>query len=234
MNPLLSILLPTYNRMKLLPRAIRSVQSQSFKEWELLIIDDGSDDNTREDVEHLLKTDSRLHLLQEEHKGQEQARALGLAHSQGEIITFIDSDDSYAPEHLKLQMDFLTKHPEADILFGTPTVLGDPWFTDVNDNSRKIHIEDCSCQGTFFVRRKVFEKVPLPTDKHYAEDYFFYEAVKSAGFLVQKIQMPTYIYDRTSPDSLTKQAPISTEKRFSHVKSRVGDEERSQYVNGVV
>lgn len=234
MNPVLSILLPSYNRVKLLPRAIHSVQSQSFKDWELLIIDDGSEDNTKEEVERLMRTDSRLHLLTEEHKGQEQARALGLAHSRGEIITFIDSDDLYDPEHLRLQMDFLAKHTEVDMLFGSPTVWGDPWFMDVKDPSRKIHIEDCSCQGTFFVRRKVFEKVPFPVWAHYAEDFFFYEAVKSAGFLVQKIDMPTYIYDRTSPDSLTKQTPIATEKSFGHVKGRVGDEERSQYINGVV
>lgn len=234
MKPVVSILLPTYNRVKLLPRAIRSVQVQSFNDWELLIIDDGSEDNTKEEVERLMQTDSRLHLLTEAHKGQALARAFGLAHSRGEIISFIDSDDFYDPEHLRLQMDFLAKHPEVDMVFGTPTVLGDPWFIDVKDSSRKIHIEDCSCQGTFFVRRKVFEKVPFPVWAHYAEDYFFYEAVKSAGFLVQKIHMPTYIYDRTSPDSLTKQAPISTEKSFSHVEGRVGDEEGCQYVNGVV
>lgn len=234
MNPVLSILLPTYNRIKLLPRAIHSVQAQSFKDWELLVIDDGSDDNTKEVVERLMGTDARLHLLTEAHKGQAEARARGLAHSRGEIISFIDSDDLYAPEHLSLQMDFLTKHPEVDMLFGTPTVWGDPWFIDVKDSFRKIHIEDCSCQGTFFVRRKVFEKVPSPVWAHYAEDYFFYEAVKSAGFLVQKTPMLTYIYDRTSPDSLTKQTPISTEKSFSHVESRVGDEEGCQYVNGVV
>ena len=99
MNPFFSIVIPTYNRAYILPKAIESVIKQTFENWELVIIDDGSTDNTQAIVESY--NDLRIKYLKQENKERSASRNNGIRHSSGTNICFLDSDDYFLPERLQ-------------------------------------------------------------------------------------------------------------------------------------
>ncbi|MDD5638815.1 MAG: glycosyltransferase [Candidatus Pacebacteria bacterium] len=102
---LISVIIPTYNRAHLLSRAIDSVLSQTFQDFELIIVDDGSTDNTKEIVEEYQKKDERIKYLWEENSGgPAKPKNTGIKNSQGEFIAFLDSDDEWLPEKLEKQL----------------------------------------------------------------------------------------------------------------------------------
>ena len=100
--PFFSVIIPTFNRAKILPRAVKSIMNQSFSDWELIIVDDGSKDNTKTNVEDFLK-DSRVKYFSQENQGVCTARNLGSEKATGNFIAFLDSDDYVSESWL---MDF--------------------------------------------------------------------------------------------------------------------------------
>ena len=106
--PLVSVIMPTFNRADTIRRAIRSVQAQTFTDWELIVVDDGSTDNT---VALIEGCDPRLKLIRQENQGTAGARNAGLGASAGSYIAFLDSDDEWLPHHLELCVSFLEAFP---------------------------------------------------------------------------------------------------------------------------
>jgi glycosyltransferase involved in cell wall biosynthesis len=114
---LASVVLPTYNRAHFLPDAIGSVIDQTYRPVELLVVDDGSTDDTREVVEELAdRSDAELTIrfLSQSKQGAPAARNLGLLNSRGEFIQFLDSDDIMHPQKLEVQIRILRSHREAE------------------------------------------------------------------------------------------------------------------------
>ena len=107
--PMVSVIMPTFNRADTIQRSIRSVQAQSFTDWELIVVDDGSTDNT---VALIEGCDPRLKILRQENQGAVGARNAGLRASAGSYIAFLDSDDEWLPHHLELCASFLSAFPE--------------------------------------------------------------------------------------------------------------------------
>ena len=105
---LVSIIMPTFNRADTIKRAIRSVQAQTFTDWELIVVDDGSTDDTAARIEGC---DPRLKLIRQENQGTAGARNTGLRASAGSYIAFLDSDDEWLPHHLELCVSFLEAFP---------------------------------------------------------------------------------------------------------------------------
>lgn len=104
MNEKVSVIIPTYNREKQIGRAIRSVLSQTYENYELIIVDDGSTDHTREIVGQF--ADERiLYICQETNRGACHARNIGIQASQSDYIAFLDSDDEWMPDKLRFQME---------------------------------------------------------------------------------------------------------------------------------
>lgn len=110
-DPEVSIILPTFNRADVIWRSIESIQSQTFQSWELIIIDDGSTDDTLARLRRL--DDDRLRVVTQANGGTYVARNLGLQLARGRYITFMDSDDAWLPHFLALTIGFLKNHPEA-------------------------------------------------------------------------------------------------------------------------
>jgi glycosyltransferase involved in cell wall biosynthesis len=109
-SPLVSIVMATYNRADTIERAIRSVQTQSLSDWELIIVNDGSTDDTAAVLETLLE--ERIKIIHQENGGFVNARNTGLSASTGKYIAFLDSDDEWLSFHLELCVNFLEAHPE--------------------------------------------------------------------------------------------------------------------------
>src|SRR6185312_11309056 len=102
-KPFFTVIIPTYNREKLLQRAIESVLAQTEQDFEIIIVDDGSKDNTKE----LVKKYKTVRYYIKKHEGAAAAKNFGISKVKGEFITFLDSDDAYLPQHLKTRKEFL-------------------------------------------------------------------------------------------------------------------------------
>lgn len=99
-----SVIIPTYNGDRYIDRAIASVRDSTYRDWELIVIDDGSQDNTRQ----LLQSyPNPIHYIEQDNQGVAAARNRGLASAQGEFIAFLDQDDFFLPEKLSLQVALL-------------------------------------------------------------------------------------------------------------------------------
>lgn len=100
-SKLVSIIMPAYNAEKYLPQSIGSVQAQTYENWELLIVDDGSTDNSRALVEAVSSKDPRVKLMCNQHGGTARARNTALDVAKGDYVAFIDADDAYHPAYLE-------------------------------------------------------------------------------------------------------------------------------------
>ncbi len=109
-NPLVTVIIPTYNRGWILKEAIESVLSQDFGDFELIVVDDGSTDNTMEILDGY---DRDITVLRQENHGVSAARNAGIAFASGQFIAFLDSDDMWLPGKLASQIDFFNSNPDA-------------------------------------------------------------------------------------------------------------------------
>src|SRR5438552_237974 len=120
--PLVSVILPVNNREHSVARAIRSVLAQTYKEIELIVVDDGSTDGSRAVVEQF---GPPVTLIAQAHAGPYAARNRGVAHARGELIALIDSDDAWLPERLAMQVPRMTR-AEVGLVFGDSTHVTAP------------------------------------------------------------------------------------------------------------
>lgn len=113
--PLVSVVLPTYNRAVLVSRTLASVLVQTVGDLEVWVVDDGSTDGTARVLAEV--RDPRVRVLAIEHRGPAAARNAGLAAARGGMVAFIDSDDEWRPEKLERQLDVLRRHPDVGLVF---------------------------------------------------------------------------------------------------------------------
>lgn len=108
-HPFISIIVPVYNSEKTLDRCINSILEQTFQNWELLLIDDGSTDKSGEMCDSYSVRDQRVKVFYKENGGVSSARNMGLDHAKGKWITFCDSDDFVSPNWLKNYIDHISE-----------------------------------------------------------------------------------------------------------------------------
>jgi glycosyltransferase involved in cell wall biosynthesis len=116
-NALVSVVIPTYNRAGTIERAVESVLSQHYPAIEVIIIDDGSKDDTADRMSRRYGSDSRVRCIYQQHGGVCTARNHGLREAQGEFVAMLDSDDYWLPSKLDLQVGILKKHPELSLIW---------------------------------------------------------------------------------------------------------------------
>ncbi|MCC7354412.1 MAG: glycosyltransferase [Anaerolineae bacterium] len=114
--PKVSVITPTYNRADMLGDAIQSVLAQDLTDWELIVVDDGSRDNTREVVAGF--ADPRIRYIYQENKGLPGARNTGIRNGQGQYVAFLDSDDLFSPGKLTSQAEMLDERPDLGLVAG--------------------------------------------------------------------------------------------------------------------
>jgi glycosyltransferase involved in cell wall biosynthesis len=138
MTPLISIIIPTYNSAELIGAAIDSVLAQTYQNWECIIVDDGSTDNTLKLCNQYIKLDSRVKYLYQENGKQGKARNLGISKANGFYLAFLDADDLWLPEKLSVQIVQIQKH-DVDLVFSDSYVFND---NALNNLSQKMNVLD--------------------------------------------------------------------------------------------
>lgn len=175
-RPVFSVIIPTYNREKLLKRAINSILCQTYKYFELIIVDDGSTDHTKDLVENC--KDDRIIYIYKENGGQNSALNIGIECAKGEYIGFCDSDDSWFPDKLEKHIAKYASDEEIKVVYD---------LTGVMKNGKLILGRNDTCDGwcykevleqgyltspTFLTcKRECFEKIGLlPEELVYGQD----------------------------------------------------------------
>jgi glycosyltransferase involved in cell wall biosynthesis len=194
-----SVIIPTYNCGKFIKASVESVLNQSFTNFELLVIDDGSTDNTHEIIRNI--KDSRLIYIKTENNGVSSARNKGIEISKGEYIAFLDADDLWEKSKLELQVNALDHNPnigfvftdlchfnENDIiqasLFATIPEFSEMRTTKGGDNKCHVITDDTfntlvnlpvfvTCIPTSMFRSNLIKEIRFPVGVRLAEDYYF-------------------------------------------------------------
>jgi len=177
-KPLISVIIPTYNRAYILPRAIESVLNQTFKNIEIIIVDDGSTDETP-----YLVSKYPLIYVRKPHKGVSHTRNIGILKAKGELVAFLDSDDAFVPEKLEKQLKFFEKYPHYKIV-----QTDEIWYKgNRRINPKKIHkkaegwffdkaIKLCVVSiSTVLIKKEVFDEIGFFDEAFpVCEDYEFW------------------------------------------------------------
>ena len=125
-EPLVSVVMPAFNSAHWIADAIRSIQSQTYTNWELLVVNDGSTDNTVEKIESL-SGDERIRIFSQNNSGPAVARNLGIEEAKGEFLAFLDADDMWFKDKLTLQLKHLLSHPGLGLVHsGYRVFIDDP------------------------------------------------------------------------------------------------------------
>jgi len=117
-NPLVSIIIPAYNYGRFLADTLGSIISQTYTQWECIVIDDGSTDDTRQVVEGFAQVDSRIKYVYQDNAGPSAARNAGIGHATGSFFQFLDADDLLECRKLELHVAYLKENSDTGIVYG--------------------------------------------------------------------------------------------------------------------
>jgi glycosyltransferase involved in cell wall biosynthesis len=201
-NSKVSIILTVYNRESLLERCISSVLAQDYENWELVAVDDGSEDDSLNILLSFSKEDARIKVVHQNNEKLARSRNNGIMFSTGKYVTFLDSDDEYLTSHLSERVQFMEDNPRLGLIHGGVKVIGNQFVRDKDNPHNFIHLSECCIGATFFGKRNVFTSLNGFNDMEYSEDSDFLSRAEN-NFYVTKVNFKTYIYHRENSDSLT-------------------------------
>jgi glycosyltransferase involved in cell wall biosynthesis len=207
--PFFSIIIPTYNRAHLIEDTIASVQSQTFTDWECIVVDDGSTDNTKQVIQEIIAKDERIRYVFQENAERSVARNNGIHHSQGDYICFLDSDDQYYPNHLEVLHDYIVKKEKTAGIFFTD--LCQIEYGKENKTLSTPSIEKYQNPVHFVmayaiipprvcVSKQIFEKYQFDDDIVNGEDSILWSKIVNeyAIYHIQEVTIEYFIHDENS------------------------------------
>lgn len=198
--------MPVYNRCNVIERALQSVDSQIFKDFELLIVDDGSTDNLEDLILPEIQKRNNWRYLKHKNRKVAWTRNVGIHAALGKYVTFLDSDDEYLPEHLQLRFNFMETNPEIDLIHGGIQLIGPEktfWVVDVRDPSKLIHINDCCAGATIFAKKSLFVSEGCFPIVPYSPEFYFLQKIEKK-YRIEKVNFPTYLYHTSGNDRICK------------------------------
>ena len=214
-----SVIMPVYNGGTYIREALQSALNQTYADFELLVVDDGSTDDTRAQAQ--LSGDPRVRVLTQVNQGSYVARNTGIANTSGELIAFLDSDDVWEPDKLEKQVAYVDTHPEVGLLHTSVSLIdaqGRPAANPIYAHAKPdVWLEMLTYNeyylirsgSTPLIRRSCFEKVGVFDDRPLAEDWATYTRV-ARHFGVAAIPEPLVRY-RQHGGNITKNYRIMEE-----------------------
>jgi len=198
-----SVIITTYNRADLLKRALDSLIAQTETDWEAIIIDDGSTDNTSTIVKTYVAWNSKIKYLKQKNRGATFSKNTGIFLSKGKFVTFLDSDDEYTSTHLAGRKTILLKNRDVQLLHGGVKIIGNQYVPDRFDYNKMVHLSDCAIGGTFFIKKNIALSLNGLTEMPMGSDGDFLARAAKDGIRIMKTELPTYIYHRDTENSIT-------------------------------
>ena len=198
---MVSIVMPAYNAGRTIQKSIESIIAQTYQEWELIVIDDGSKDNTAEILSEFAASDGRIRFLQnEKNSGASYTRNRAVALAEGEWIAFLDSDDLWEASKLEKQLAMAEKYPDMVVCYTASAFIDD-------DGNRYGYVMPAIEQLTYktllrknlmscssvMIRSSVMKEIQMPNDKMH-EDYFVWLTVLRKYGVAYGINEPLLIY----------------------------------------
>jgi glycosyltransferase involved in cell wall biosynthesis len=215
--PKVSVIIPTYNRAQIVGEAINSVLSQSYDDFELIVIDDGSTDETKELVSSYIP---RITYLYQGHQGVSAARNRGIASARGDYISFLDSDDLWLREKLSSQMRFMEPHPEYLICYTDEIWIRKGVRVNPMNKHRKhsgMIFEQCLplcivSPSSVLIARKLLDEVGMFDETlEVCEDYDLWLRI-AARYPIHFIEKPLIVKRGGHGDQLSKK--LNSQDRF--------------------
>lgn len=198
-----TIVMPAYNVESYIKASILSVIQQSYQHWELIVINDGSTDNTKSIIEECLKLDSRISLINQENRGVSFTRNKGISLAQGQYISFLDADDSYDPQYIERMSEPL-RHNNADLTFckfqevdqdriisQTPEDVKEILNNSFTDHIEYIPQAKANMAMMYNLHKLKAQNIQFHVGSHFAEDSEF---VLKAAFSFRIEFIPEYLY----------------------------------------
>jgi glycosyltransferase involved in cell wall biosynthesis len=203
--PLLSIILPTHNRADRLPAAVRSASGQTFRNIEIIVVDDGSADSTPAVVEALAAEDRRIRYIRKpQPSGAAMARNHGISQADGEFIAFLDDDDVWHPAKMERQVEYLTEHPDVGAVSCHYRIVFEGkqrttvWKGPTRLSARGLLWNDFAGGASFIaLRRSAFDESIVRFDEHLppCEDWdLWFRLAEKRRFDVVPEPLCTYVY----------------------------------------
>lgn len=229
-TPPVSILMPCYNAAERLSESIQSIRDQTFADWELIVVDDGSTDRTLEVARQHAEPDSRVRVFASEHVGIVKALQHASAEARGAFLARMDADDVALPERLERQLALMADHPEV-ALCGTGVEMTGPgigegrvryqaWLNQLVDHEaivRELFVECPVAHPAFLMRRADFDEAGGYRDQGWAEDYDLCMRLFLAGKRFANV--PDRLLEwRNSDDRLSMHDPRYGLDRFRALK----------------
>jgi teichuronic acid biosynthesis glycosyltransferase TuaG len=223
----ISIILPVYNSFKTIQKTIDSVVNQSYKDWELIIIDDASTDETISIVEQFLKNYSNIHYyaLDVNSGGPAKPRNVGLRLSKYEWIAFIDSDDVWRFDKLEIQVDFLKRNPNVNFVSSLKTFFSEDLHLKLSppkieattisftDLTKKNRINNSSV----LIKKELLSDFNEDLSFIAVEDALMWLKITEKGAKCVRINQPLYYY-KLSGDSISANKLVMLRKRLRILK----------------
>jgi len=180
-NDLVSVIIPSFNYAWFLPQTLSSVLAQTYSQWECIIVDDGSTDDTQQVVSNFVKDDSRIKYIRQENSGQSAARNNGIINAKGAYIQFLDADDLLGKDKISYQVAYLEAHLEVDIVYGNVRYFVEstneedllfsrwgenkPWMPEISGQGepiiKKLIMGNITEFGCLLFRRTIVEEIGL-------------------------------------------------------------------------
>jgi glycosyltransferase involved in cell wall biosynthesis len=188
-----SVIIPVYNAAEYLPETIDNVLAQDYQSLEIILVDDGSTDNSLEVIKTFC---DQAKIYSQEHKGPSFARNLGLSKAQGDVIAFIDADDLWPPGRLQIMLQRLMDDPQLDIILGRTKWIGD--LSKIHGNVQFESPDKTAVimsLGSALIRKSAFEATGNfdETLSGY-EDLDWFMRAKEQGLAILIMKMVTQYY----------------------------------------
>lgn len=189
---MVSVLIPSYNAGCFLPQALDSVLAQTYTDLEILVVDDGSEDDTAQVAARY----PQVRYIRNEHRGISATRNLALSHARGELIAFLDADDLWLPEKLEKQVAYLAAHPECQLVFTEVKNFYDgdranmtPRQAQLMDAKLEYALPTCCAYADLYRRYGGYRE-----DYAYGEDTYWITRLRAAGVKMHHcIPEPLYL-----------------------------------------
>ena len=196
-KPLVSIIVPCFNQGKFVRETLVSVQRQTFPDFECIIVNDGSTDNSLEEINSFCKEDARFSFYDKVNEGVSVARNYGIAHSHGQYILPLDADDIIAPEYLQATVDFFKENPHVKLVYTDTCFFGKrKGRQNLPDYSFELLLCRNLINCTALYKKVDFDKTSgyNPNMSSGLEDWDFWLSFLTPNDIVRKIDKDLFFY----------------------------------------